>query len=240
MRCVVLVFLLLASLAGPAKAGSDPLRVELSVSPDLSNYAYLLQAPSYAALALQNAGLNLSLSKPLVVIDRETFAIGPGKVKYADRKADVYRYTVTLTLPLGKELTFPAEVDASMMTRGRLVIRLHLPLGGLVPQELTQKVESKLLILTNANAQTQLLAYLAQHSAHRAGDSEAHAEMFDAIAFDAYNQAGHNVAKDVGGSEPVSDQLLLLASILIWAVCFPAFLYAVRRQRAARAHSGRE
>jgi SAM-dependent methyltransferase len=240
MHFVVMIFLLMVGLAGSATAASDPLRVELPVSPDLSHYAYLLEAPSYAALALQNAGLNLSLTKPLVVSDRETFGIGPGKVKYVGRKADVYRYAVTLTLPLGKDLAFPVEVDASTLIRGRLAIRLYLPLGALVPQELIDKVESKLQALTNANAQTQLLAYLAERSPSREGAAEARAELFDVIAFDAYNQAGHNVTKDVGGSEPVSDQLVLLASIVIWAICFPVFLYAVRRQRAALACGGRE
>ena len=231
-RCM-LIMLLLAATAIPAGAAEDPLTLTVPVSPELSRYGFLLEEPSYAALALQNAGLNVSLSKPLVVLDRRTLEVGPGRIGFVGKKGSTYQYMATLTLPLGKQLGFPVEVEWADTKQGRLLIRLQPPLAGLIPRELLDKVESKLQTLGNATAQKALFSYLAKVDSQGAGEARL-AEMRERIAFDAYAQAGLGSAKDAGGGEPVSDQVVLLASVLIWAICWPSLLYVVRRHRSQR------
>lgn len=66
--------------------------------------------------------------------------------------------------------------------------------------------------------------------------------MMEAIMIDGYNRmtsapAGEMPGKDVGEAEPLSDQLMLLATLFIWLVLVPVgFAIARRRRRRARAH----
>lgn len=228
-RLLIISFLTLTGLA-QARGGDEILKFEIPISPDIAQYIFLLETPSYAALALQNSGLTLSLSKPLHILSRTTFEVGPGKIKYVNKKEGVFKYDVFLTLPLGKQVVFSLEVDSDRLALGLLKIHLDLPLAGLIPREWIEKVESKLLALSNANAQKQLIDYLAKIDVKQ-NNKISQIDTLDRIAFDAYVQAGLSSMEDAGSSESVSDQTMLIASIIIWLVCFPAFLIVVRRKR---------
>jgi hypothetical protein len=225
-----------------AQAASDPIKLELSVAPELSKFSDILfSAPSYAALALQNSGMALSLSKPMTVLSRQSFQIGPGKVVYQEKKGKVYHYDATMELAFGKEVSVPFEIDATDMEAGHLHIRAYPVLSGLIPQELIVRVESKIQILTNANAQKQLVAYLTERLNGKTDDTAKTEHLFDAIAFDAYNQAGRlpggAVGSSAGAPESVGSQAPLIVAVLIWLIGFPIFVYIVRRQRALKIKS---
>jgi hypothetical protein len=60
--------------------------------------------------------------------------------------------------------------------------------------------------------------------------------MLEAIALEAYNRSGGPAApgRDRGEAEPFSDQLMLLATLAIWLIGFPVFLYIVRTRRKGK------
>ncbi|PHM21774.1 MAG: hypothetical protein CK604_05275 [Curvibacter sp. PD_MW3] len=238
-KAAVLIFLSMTVWCGQAISASEPIKLELTVAPELANYTdVLFPSPAYAALALQNSGLALSLSKPMTLISRQSFQIGPGKISYIDRKGQVFKYQATMALIFGKEISVPIEIDAGDMASGRLHIRAYPALAGLIPQELIVRIESKLQILSNANAQKQLVSYLSERFHGKVTDPEAISRLYDTIVFDAYNQAGRGGAvgggKDTGASESLSSQWALIISILIWLAGFPVFVYIIRRQRMRR------
>ena len=229
---------LLLTLSGftQAIAANQFLKMEVQVIPELARYDFFFQSPSYAVLALQNAGLNISLTKSVVIIDRATFEVGPCKIKHITKKGTIYYYDVTLSLPLGKRLIFPLQIETNQISRGRLLIIFQPPIASLIPKELIEKVESKLMVLGNINTQKQLSLYLATLDI-QASSNLNQVNAFDRIAFDAYFRDSTAISNDAGISEPVNDQIALISTIIIWVVCFPAFLLFVRRQRARRAYS---
>ena len=235
IRFLICMFLTLVSFT-EAKAADQFVKLEVQIAPELEGYQFLFQSPSYAVLALQNAGLNISLTKPVVIIDRTTFEIGPGKIKYITKKGTNYFYDVTLSLPLGKRVVFPLQIETSEISRGRLLINFQPSIAGLIPLELIEKVESKLMALGNSNAQKQLSLYLTKLDVQARFDLN-QVNALDRIAFDAYTRAGNSMTNDKGISEPVSDQIALILTMIIWLVCFPVFLFILRRQRARQACS---
>lgn len=235
MRNILILVLIVLGNSLPAEAANQPIKFELSVSPELSVYAdTLLVSPAYAAIALQNAGLPVSLSQPLKIISRQSFQIGPGKVGFQKKSANIYYYSVSLALPLGKELSIPVEIDVIELKKGHISIVAYPPFSGLIPEDVLIRVESKLQILTNINAQRQLSVYLAAKSGGK-NNPEAMLKLMDAIVFDAINNSsqipGLQNSRQEGVAEPLKDQLLLIVSVLIWLLGFPLFLYTLRRQR---------
>lgn len=221
-------------------AASEPVKLEIPVTSGLAEHAdTLFVSPAYAALALQNIGLPISLSQPMKILSRQSFQVGPGKVSYVKKKDKVYYYTASMVLALGKEISVPVEIDLSDVDNGRLRIRAYPPLSGLIPQDMIVRVESKLQMLANANAQKQLIAYLAKRSGGKSDDANDQSRLFDAIAFDAYNQlglfpapGGSQSGREAGAAEPLSDQWSLIVAVIIWLVGFPLYLFIIRRQRA--------
>jgi len=108
------------------------------------------------------------------------------------------------------------------------------PLAKLVPQPFIERVEFKIRELANLQAQKNVLAYL-DRIAKEQGKKRGFDGMLEAIAFEAYNRSGGpSVAtpvRDRGEAEPLSDQIMLLATLAIWIIGFPVFLYFVRTRR---------
>ena len=240
MRSTLVIFLMLViGRLSSAFAANEPLKFEIPVSSALTEYVdTLLVSPAYAALALQNAGLPIALSTPVKLLNRQSFQVGPGKVSYQKKKDKVYFYTASMVLPLGKELSFPVEIDISNIDNGQLKIRAYTGLSALIPQDILVRVESKLKMLANANSQKQLIAYLAERSGGKLNNPDAQSRFFDAIMFDAYNNLGRLNASDgspylreAGSAESLSDQVSLIFAIIIWVLGFPICLFIIRRQR---------
>jgi hypothetical protein len=240
MRSALVVFLMLViGRLTPAFAANEPLKFEIPVSSGLSTYVdTLLVSPAYAALALQNAGLPIALTTPIKLLNRQSFQVGPGKVSFQKKKDKIYFYTASVVLPLGKEISFPVEIDVSDMHNGRLQIRAYSGISALIPKDILFRVESRLQVLANANSQKQLIAYLAEHSGGKLGDAEAQSKFFDAIMFDAFNNSGRLTSaggstrpREAGSAEPLTDQMALILAVIIWLVGFPIYLFITRRQR---------
>ena len=253
-RALVIISVLVIWQFRPVYAESKAINFEVPISPALFLYIDpLLVAPSYAVLALENSGLAVSLSQPVKLLSRESFQVGFGKISYQKKKNNVYFYTVSLLLPLGKEITFPVEIDVPVMSKGFLKIRAYPEILGLIPQDMILRADSKLQMLSNLNSQEQLIEYL--YSDKRRGrklEEKVDSKFYDTIAFDAYNllsinnsqlldpisvsgaaQSGARVGffKRNGFAEPTSDQISLIWTIVIWLVGFPIYIFLIRRQR---------
>ncbi len=240
-RLLLACFLLVVGCVIKANAASEPWKIEIEISPEFSAYVGpLFSAPAYAVLALQNSGSALSLSTPAILESRTSFRVGALKVRFLELKGKTYHYSSTMTLPFGKEIVIPIELDTSEMERGKLLISAYLPLSILILEQLRERVETKLQMLSTSSHQTQLLAYLVERSSANLGNPAVTAELFDTIAFDSFNQlsqSSEGPKRVVEASGPVSDPHALFLALFIWIAGFPVFLYLVRRQKRGQANT---
>lgn len=220
-----------------ANAAKEPITLELSVASVFAPYSDILfESPAYAALAFQNSGTPISLSRPMKILSSKALQVGTEKLIFESKKGNVYRYKASIGLPLGKELAIPVEIDASNLVGGQLRIRAYPAGAALIPKDLIMKVESKLQSLANANAQKNLIDYLAARTKGELNNAETQSELFSQIAFDVINQMNlSNLARrnsgDVGQAEPLSTQWPLIIAVAIWIIGLPIGLYLIRRHR---------
>jgi hypothetical protein len=89
-------------------------------------------------------------------------------------------------------------------------------------------------MLANADAQQKILDYLDALAKGTDSDAE-QATLREAILVDAYNRsAGLAMAgPDVGEAVPLSEQWMLILTLAIWLILFPAglLIYRLRRRR---------
>src|SRR5437773_6282533 len=215
---------------------ADDLRFEVLVLPEFERHATLFAYPGYAAIALESIGLSPSLSSKLRVGNAGRLVeIRFGMLRFAGSKDAVYSYEASLTSGLGEggpRLTFPVTVDASSLAAGKMIITARPPLASLIPAEVNDRIELKLRTIANAGAQKQILGYLDQLAKTAKTDSSG---LREAILLDSYNRSGGGSAGggvDVGEALPLSEQWMLILTLLIWVVAVPAaYFYSLRRQR---------
>jgi hypothetical protein len=244
MRVIQLIAIAFALIftfpAQSAERRGEAIAFDVPVLPDVARHVAMLEYPAYLALALENVGLSPSLSSPLVVRNAATFEIRNAAVQFKSRKNSAYEYQAALKIPVGlgeTSLTVRVEIDASQLQAGKLVVLVFPPMSSLLPQELLDRAEIKIHTLASPDAQRRALAYLdrvrKRGEARMAGEGG-----FDAILTDAYNRIASMPAVTQGGrepgdAEPVSEQIFLIISVAIWAVCLPLSLFgrfwAIRR-----------
>jgi hypothetical protein len=244
LRTIVFLFFGLLGLSANAADKPAPLTFDIPVVTELAEYTDYLAVPAYAALALENIGLGISLSSRLTVISRDNFKIKLGSIKFKSKKGGIYTYEASVSDLLGiteKTISIPVELDTGSIAKGTLQIRLYLPLANLVPQSVIEKIEFKLRALANVQTQRKLLAYLAALKFDDKGKPRGFEGVLELIVFDALNRiessphiAAAGVAgtpRDTGSSELLTDQTILVITLVIWLGGFPVFLYIVRRRR---------
>jgi hypothetical protein len=238
-RLVVAAVLMLATPAFSQKS-ENAVRFNVPVVPEAARHLEMLTVPGYLALALENNGFHPSVSSRLIVKDRESFQIRAGFVRYKGRKGTVYSYDTGVNLSLGvtdQEITVPVEVDTSSVSTGMLSVRAYPPLASFLPNSFLQRVELKINMLANLASQRAMLAYFDRLAEQQQAKGRGFEGMLEAIALEAYNNSGGpgaGLRRDRGAAEPLSDQIILLATVAIWLIGFPIFLLFVRRRRKAR------
>lgn len=223
-------------------AAKESIKLELSVASAFSPYSdVLFETPAYAALAFQNSGMPVSLSRPLRVLSSKELQIGTEKLIFERKKGKVYTYKAIVGLPFGNEISTPVEIDASELERGKLIIYAYPAGAGLIPKSLIEKVESKLQTLANANAQKNLFNYLSVRTKGNLDSIETKSQLFSQITFDAINQINQSrltasARSDVGQAESISSQWSLIIAFVIWCIGLPVGLFLIRRHRL-KSHS---
>lgn len=239
LRWLGALAVLVASLPGIAQ-GTGEMRYEISTAAGVERHLVFLEHPGYLAIALETNDLNPSLSSKLVVRDRGREVEARIAVfRYVGRQGSLYNYEAGLAIGLGgarSTLTFPVIVDLSSLAAGKAVVVVKPPLAALLPSDLNDRIQIKMRMVANAAAQKKIVDYL-DRLAKDASQNSAPEALFERILLDAYNRAGRPgmTARDVGDAVPLSEQWMLILTLLIWAVAVPAvyFLRLRRRRKPA-------
>lgn len=220
----------LALLLCCSAAMAEDIRIELKALPELQRYVQLLDRPGYIAIALENSGFAATRSSKMKVDQQGRSAeTGKAKVTFTGRTGDVFSYEAAYLLGLGdSKLSFPVLVDTSALRLGTVTVTLSVPLAQLMTKDLVDRVQLKAELISNASVQRKVLDYLDAMSRHD--------DLVKAILVDAYNRGGGaaTAASDVGDALPLSDQWMLLLTLVIWLILLPIALlvYRLRRRRA--------
>lgn len=223
----VFLFFCLALQALPARTAGDDIRFDIQVVPGLERYVDLLAQPGLLAIALENNGLNPSISSKLKVAEEGRAAeIRSATLKFTGRKGTVFNYEAGYLLGIGDtKISFPVAIDVSGISSGKVTAILTPPLAALIPVELTDKIRMKAGLIANAAAQRKVVEYL---------DRQPKDTFAQAILIDAFNRSGGPgvATRDVGVAVPLSDQWLLILTLIIWLIVLPVVLFWHRLRRA--------
>lgn len=237
-RFLIFAIACLATMFGASfsvRAQQESIRLEIPVVPGLQKFADLLERPGYVALILENNELSPSLSSKLRVREQGRSAeIRNAVFRFTGRKDAVFSYEAGITFGIGDtKLTLPVTVDLSGVESGSVAVMLTLPLAKLIPNELTDRIRMKIQSVANVVVQRKVLNYLDQMkkevSAAGAGGT-----LGEAVLADAYNRGvlpSVRGGSDVGDAVPLSDQWLLILTLVIWLIVVPAVLVAQRFRR---------
>lgn len=210
---------------------ADEIRIEIPVMPALERYVDLLAFPGFFGVALENNGLSPSMSSKLQVRERgRALEIRNATLRYSSKKGAVYAYEAAITLNLGvseSKLAFPVTVDLARVSSGKIVVTARPPLAGLLPAELTDRIRIKASLIANATTQQKMIEYLDGFSKTGSAGGEGMSALVELIMVDAYNKGSGPVVKgerDAGEAVPLSDQWMLLLTLVIWLLIVPAYL----------------
>lgn len=234
------VFMSVLCGVAPFAYAADEIRIEIPAVPALDRYAELLALPGYFGVALENIGLSPSMSSKLKVKERgRALEIRNATLRYASKKGAIYTYEAAVILNLGvseSKLAFPVMVDLTQLSSGKVVVTAVPPLASLLPGELTDRMRIKAGLIANAKTQQMMLEYLDALVGSAPKDSAGISALAEAILVDAYNKGGGPAAmrgRDAGEALPLSDQWMLLLTLVIWLLIVPAYLF-YQRMRARR------
>ena len=236
VRKFLLLLITLISLLIPT-AKADDVRFEIKINAGLIEFSdVLFEAPAYAVLALQNAGIPISLSKKIIINSATKISMGSEKFIYLSKSNNKYNYKASVNLPFGREINIPIKLDIANIKNGSILVYVELPLSNYLPNDLIVRLETKVLSITNDNTQKLLLNYLNKININKNDNSLNRSRLFEAIVFDAINQSlninsYNGNSYDNGKAEPLSNQFSLIVAILIWLIGFPISLYLVRKYR---------
>jgi len=235
-----------------AEKNREVISFDVSALPELRRHLDLFAYPPYLAVALENCGLTISKSKPLDIVDRTTVKIGNASVHFLSRKGLIFSYEVVLKVSTGVadvNVHLPTEIDAMEIDSGKVVIRIRPPMMNLITKGLMDRIAQKMGASANSQSRMQsqklLVAYLDALATRGAPSGGLDATM-EAIMIDAYKRisfapSGYMPDKDVGEAEPLSDQLMLLATLFIWVVMVPLGIAITRyRRRKSRVQLSRD
>jgi len=219
-------------LASHADGPANELRFEIPTLPGFQKHVQLLEYPGYIAVVLENNDMHPSLSsKPLVRERGREVEVKSAVIRFTGRNGSTYSYEAGVSLGIGKaSITFPATVDLSALSSGKTIVSAKLPLATLIPEDKRERINTKARMLASMAAQHKLLDYLDKLPA-----SAGSAAVIEAILLDAYNRsAGPAMRGDVGDAVPLSEQWMLILTLVIWFILFPIVLliYRLRRRRA--------
>ncbi|MBM3560993.1 MAG: hypothetical protein FJX53_14175, partial [Alphaproteobacteria bacterium] len=184
----------LFAVAGPAATQTsrgDAMRFDVPVNPKLERYAFLFAHPAYAAIAMESAGVPPSAASRVRAVNGQTIEFCDVVLRHAGSKGAVHDYEAGLRLP-GRPagqgtLALPIRVDATTLAQGRVSVVVSLPLAGLLPAEVADKIRFKAQYSADEVTQGRVLAYLDELS-QRAPAGTGAAGVLEAIALDAYNR----------------------------------------------------
>lgn len=232
-----------APAPGTKSTDLQGLRLELSVTPRLAPFTELLETPAYIAVALENSGNAPSMSaKPKILKLGHAVRVRYATLTFVSRKGLQFNYEAEIDASIGiatTRLTIPVTVDASNVAKGKLVALLRPPMAGVLPDELRNRIQQRAQQMASPVLQEGVATYL-ERLAVAAGFSGKANALFVPLLIDSYNLEFKGVSafgKEPGDAEPLSDQLMLIVTLLIWLVAVPLAIGA-QAWRAKRRDNG--
>jgi hypothetical protein len=228
---------------GAEPRGAAPFEAQIPARPAFAKYIDLLAAPSYVLVALDNIQASPLSGGRITIQDPRSFRYRIIEGRFAGRKGSLYRYEGKLEWNLAvttAALAAVMELDTARLADGTVLLRVQFPLAGLLPDELTERIRGKLALLGDMDRQDKLISYLAGLEKRIDAASAPKPTMAELILIDAHNQsiASGSVVREPGDAEPLSDQVALIATLLIWLIAVPATLVLRRRWLTRRAKRG--
>ncbi len=230
------MFAVLCQAVAPASAQNPPrIAAEIPVRPAFAKYTDLFAAPSYMLVALDNIQASPLTGGRITIQDAASFRYRMIEGRFAGRAGAVLSYEGKIEWNLAvttAALSGIMKLDTARLPEGTVALEVTFPLAGLLPEELVERIRAKLALIGEPKRQEQLLAYLAVLQKRIDGAPVPKPTLFELILVDAHNQSmalGSNV-REAGDAEPLSDQIALIATLIIWLVAVPA-LFVLRRRR---------
>lgn len=168
IRCW-LVVLAAASFGLPAISAAETnpdgsTRFDIKIVPDLAKHAYLLEYPSYLELALENNGIELSVSGKLFIVDPHTaqiknvmlgdVSISP-TLQYTHREGNVFFYKVGML-----DVSIPVNIDTTYLKDGMVSVIFPKSSASIVLNKFSKAIGEKMQILANDTIQRRMLRYM--------------------------------------------------------------------------------
>jgi hypothetical protein len=231
-RLYSFLFVILYSANLYAEDLNNQIKFELNVMPAFSMYKDIFKKPSIAVIALQNSGATLSQTMPIEYLSFDKFKMGPADLQYIEVNRNHYYYKASLKMPFGieKKLAIPIDLDISNLSQGKVIIIINSQIKPMIPNDLLIRLDTKIKSLASDASQKALLTYLLSEKISQNGKKLESLDERIVIDFIRQTQTA-TPTKDQGSSEALSDQILLIVSVLIWLAGFPLFLYVVRQKR---------
>ena len=213
--------------------------LKLQIPQEAARYAALIDYPGAVGVALENAGLQLSLVDTATVSQGgRGISVRNLSIQFRKRTAESASFEASIlvgTDTLGSRLRFPVEVDLRAVAKGNVEVRLLVPGSQLVPTGMLDKLQTKLQKWSGPEEQKRVLDYLASLKIEAPGHAGVEA-MVRQILVDGYNRraTAAMVSGNAGEAIPVSEQWMLITSLALWVLGLPMAYLLHRRRRPPR------
>jgi hypothetical protein len=237
-------YCLFVSALVSAQSNPADIQAQIAVRPEFARYAELLSAPSYALVALDTIQMSPLSRGRMVIQDRASFHYGILEARFVGHQREVYRYEGKVEWNLAvttAALSAVMELDTTRLPQGIVSMRVSFPLARLLPDQLADRIRAKLSRMGEASTQDQLLVYLAGLQKRIDAAPMPKPSLFELILLDAHNRSMPvgSPLREAGDAEPLSDQIALILTLLIWFVAMPLAFVLRRRYLARRARDQR-
>lgn len=235
---------LLFAVNAVAASETSGVRIELAVNPRIQPFVGFLETPAFIPAILENSGYGVATSaRPKFLKQGKAVRVRNATLSYVDRKGLQFHYMAEIDVNIGVSATrvsFPVMVDAAEVSKGRIVAVVSSPIAGVLPEDLTDRIQLRAQQMASPGLQESVVSYL-EGLAGRSGFSGSVDALFVPILSDSYNLEIKNApasGREPGDAEPLADQILLIVTLVIWLLVVPAGI-AVWRYRSRRARASR-
>ena len=164
MMCSMLCCVSPGSSFAREQRNDNAIIIDIPVIPEISRHVEWLAYPSYLAVILENTGLRLNMSNPMVIRNGTSFKIKDISIEYTGKRGRSYIYRAGIFLSIGsigKSFTTTVDLDTSALQTGHMQVRVALPFSEYSPQRfIRESVSLKITRFTNPAIQKQLCDYL--------------------------------------------------------------------------------
>jgi len=233
---LIVPMLILPGWAQAKKNLPNALQFIIPVLPEAERYLDLLAYPPYLAVALENNGIAPSNLSRVVIVDAHTLQFKNAFLRFSEKKGSRYFYQAKMELEIANVKTgfnLQTEIDTSQIKKGTVTIRIYTSMAGLLPKPLVDKIEIKIKSLTGEVVQKKMLTYFDDLEKRRSHGSGI-AGTLELILIQGYNTSSSaklGEGREPGDAEPLSDQILFLATLVIWFIFVPLAILAFYLRR---------